>query len=393
VIEPCFGGKIWTQRAVLSSEAGAIARAAPRRRRPFLFGALPLLAVTFVLLWNPPAELSATATIFWVVFLLFGFFTGFALYAIPHAALGAEVSSDSHERTRLFAVKQISFTLGILLAFAGMQQAMNAAVPRQTTAAMALPTALIAIALLAVTPLLLRESQRQHDVTQGWFAGLRDVWGNGAARTLIIVWFVENVGVGAVGTMAPYVAQYLFNRPDVVGALSASYVVAGVVAIPLWVRASRHFGARDTWLLGMLLAALAFGGMMFVGRENLTTQFVLLAIAGAAMGCGNVLAWSLLADIIDLDERNSGQRREGMYSAAMIFAMKVGNSLAIAGSGVVLGAVAFTPNAEQTVESLWGMRFLFAGLPCLGFILGAVLFRSFPLGRVAPRVALVGAGD
>jgi GPH family glycoside/pentoside/hexuronide:cation symporter len=126
------------------------------RRRPFLFGALPLLAVPFVLLWSPPASLSQALTLVWVGVMLFGFFTGFALYAVPHAALGAEMSSDSHERTRLFAVRQVGFTVGILLAFVGMQQAMNAAAPRQATAAMALPAVLIAAALLAVTPLVVR---------------------------------------------------------------------------------------------------------------------------------------------------------------------------------------------------------------------------------------------
>src|SRR5512147_2629542 len=54
------------------------------RRRPFLFGALPLLGATFVLLWNPPAGFSQGGTIVWVVVSLFGFFTAFALYAVPH---------------------------------------------------------------------------------------------------------------------------------------------------------------------------------------------------------------------------------------------------------------------------------------------------------------------
>lgn len=351
------------------------------RRRPFLFGALPILAVTFVLIWSPPAALSQVATIVWIAVTLFGFFTAFAMYAVPHAALGAEMSSDSHERTRLFAARQVGFTVGILLAFVGMQRAMNAVDPRQMTAAMALPAALAAVALLAVTPIVVRERHRQHAAVEGWFAGMGDAWNNRTARTLIIVWFVVNLGAGAVGTMSPYVVQYVFNRPDVVGALSGSFVVAGVAAIPLWVWASRRFGARDTWLAAMLLAAAAFGGMMFIPRDGLQWLFILLAVAGAALGCGSVLSSSLLADIIDLDEKSSGARREGIYSAAMVFVLKIGASMATAGSGWMLSAVAFAPNAEQTAQSLFGMRFLFAGLPSMGFIVGALLFRTFPLGR------------
>ena len=102
------------------------------------------------------------------------------------------------------------------------------------------------------------------------------------------------------------------------------------------------------------------------------------------MGCGSVLSSSLMADLIDLDEQRTGERKEGVYSASMMFALKIGNSLATAASGLVLGAAGFVPNVEQAAESLLGMRLLFGGLPCAGFIVGAALFMRFPLGRKAP---------
>ncbi len=353
------------------------------RRRPFLFGALPLLVVGYVMLWSSPHSLAPAWLGAWVGVALFLFFTAFVVYAIPHAALGAEMSTDSHERTRLFGAKQISFTLGILVAFGAIQFAMNADSPRLATASMALPCALLAAALLAVTPLLIREPAPRAG-GQSLRDGMRDVLGNGPARILLFVWFVESLGVGAVGTMAPYVAEYLLRRPDVVGTLPASYVVSGIVTIPLWVRLSRRFGARDTWIVAMLLGAVSFGGLMFLGEGDVSPAIGLLVVAGCAMGCGSVLSSSLMADLIDLDEQRTGERKEGVYSASMMFALKVGNSLATAASGLVLGAAGFVPNVEQAAESLLGMRMLFGGLPCAGFIVGAALFMRFPLGRKAP---------
>jgi Na+/melibiose symporter-like transporter len=352
------------------------------RRRPFLFAALPLLAGAYIMLWNPPVAWSPPALLVWVGVALFAFFSSFALYAIPHQALGAEMSADSHQRTRLFGAKQISFTFGMLLAFAAIQAAMNAAAPRTATGGLAVPGALVAALLLAITPLTIGEPAARRGGGVGLTAGLRDVIANRAARILLTVWFVENLGVGAVGTMAPYIAQYLLERPDVVGTLPAAYVFAGVVSIPIWVRVSRRYGARHTWLTAMLIAAAAFGGMMFVPAGDLTPVLALLVIAGASMGCGAVLASSLMADIIDLDERHTGERKEGIYSAGLLFALKIGNSVATALSGVVLAAFAFVPNVEQTPETLFGMRLLFGGMPCLGFLLGAALFRGFPLGRL-----------
>jgi len=354
------------------------------RRRPFLFGALVPLAIGFIMLWSPPGALGPTGLMLWSSAALFVFFSAFALYTIPHAALGAEMSPDSHERTRLFGVRQISFTLGILLAFAGIQMAMTAAVPRETAASMAIPTSLLAAAVLLITPLVVRERTAVPAGGESLWTGLRDVVANRPARILLFVWFVENLGVGAVGTMAPYIAEYLLRRPDIVGILPATYVISGVLTIPIWVRISRSAGTRDTWMIAMLLAAASFGGMMFVGAGDLTLLMLLLVVAGSAMGCGSVLSSSIMADLIDVDEHRTGERKEGVYSASMNFALRIGNSLATAVSGLVLSMAGFLPNAEQSAESLLGIRILFAGLPCLGFLVGMALFRGFPRARMSP---------
>jgi Na+/melibiose symporter-like transporter len=247
------------------------------------------------------------------------------------------------------------------------------------------------VVLLAVTPLAVREPAPDGAKGgSGLASGLRDIWRNRPARLLLAVSLVESTGVGAVGTMAPYVSEYLLGRPELVGVLPASYVVAGIVSIPLWVRVSRSFGKRETWLAAMMLAAASFGGMLFVGRGDEALLIGLLVAAGAAMGCGGVLSNAILADVIELDQRATGERKEGVYSAAMSFVLKLGTSLATAASGFMLAAVGFAPNVEQSAGSLFGIRALFAGLPCIGFVLGALLWSRFSLGP-APAAAVAGA--
>jgi GPH family glycoside/pentoside/hexuronide:cation symporter len=358
------------------------------RRRPFLLGSLPLLAASYAMLWLPPAELDPGALTLWVGAALLLFFTAFDLYTLPQLALGAELSTDSHERTRLFAARQISFTIGMLLAFVGIDLAMNAADPRAAARGLAVPAALVAAAVLLVTPLALRErSDAGGRGGRGFVAAFRDVLATKAARRLLAVEGIEAIGVGAVGTLAPYIAQYLLRRPDVVALLPIAYVLSGVVTIPLWVRAAARWGKRETWMRAMLLAALAFGGIWTVGPDDLGLLLVLLALAGAAMGCGSVLGKALLADVIDLDESRTGERKEGVYSAAGTIVLKAGAALSIAASGPVMTATGFVPNVEQSPESLLGLRLLFAGLPCAGFLIGAWVFRGFSLEDEKPLAA------
>lgn len=349
------------------------------RRAPYLVASLPLFAASFVMLWDPPAAFADLTLAVWVSLGLVLFYTAFALYAVPHAALGAELSPDPHQRTKLFGARQIGFTIGMMLSFGAMDLAMNDPDPRSAATRVALPAILVAVVVMAITPFVVRAPAL--DSTQGGtglIQSLRDVWRNRPARLLLIVYFVEAVGTGSVGVMAPYVTEYWLQRPDLVAVMPAAYVAAGIVSIPLWVRLSRRYGRRETWLASMSLAAVAFGGLFAFGG-SIAAAIGLLVFAGLAMGAGGVLASSILADLIDLDERETGERKEGVYSAAMSFVLKLGTSLATAASGLVLAAVGFVPNAEQTSESVFGIRLLFAGFPCLGFAAGALLFTRFSL--------------
>src|SRR5262245_15344131 len=365
------------------------------RRRPFLFAAMPFLLVSFAMLWRPPETLSGVALTAWVTAAMFAFHTAFALYMIPHVALGAELSSDSHERTRLFGAKQMSFTFGMFLVAAAIQVAMNARAPRAATGDLALITGLLAVLVLAWTPLVVREPVRDHLAGgRGLASGFRDVWANAPARILLVVTFIESAGVGAVGAVGPYVAQYVLQRPEVVGTLSALYVLAAFVSIPIWVRLSRRFGRRETWLAAMVLAAAGFGGLWFMGPQDIAPALVLVAVGGAAGGCGSVLSRSILADVIDLDEQRTGERKEGIYSAALFLALKVGVSGTTALSGFVLSASGFVPNAVQSAETLFGLRLLFSGLPCAGFVIGALLFwRAYPRSEKATGLAVAAVAN
>jgi GPH family glycoside/pentoside/hexuronide:cation symporter len=246
---------------------------------------------------------------------------------------------------------------------------MNAEDPRRMAAELAIPAMLIAVVLLAISPLVLREPAVSGERGgKGLFSALGDVLSTRPARQLLLVNFIESAGMGAVGTMAPYIAEYLLGRPEVVGLLPTAYVISSVLSIPIWVRVSKSFGKRDTWLASMVMAVCAFGGMWFVGEGDLALLLALLVVAGCAMGCGGVLGNSLMADVIDVDERRTGERKEGVYSAAMLLVLKVGTALATALSGVVMTATGFIPNVAQTEESLFGIRLIFAGMPFLGFL-------------------------
>ena len=88
---------------------------------------------------------------------------------------------------------------------------------------------------------------------------------------------------------------------------------------------------------------------------------------------------SLQADVIDVDEHRTGERKEGTYFAVWAFASKTSVSLVGVVVGLVLSFAGFEPNAKQTAGAIWAIRFLWCGLPIFFWTAGILLFLRFRL--------------
>lgn len=367
------------------------------RRRPWMLAGVPLLMITLLMTWIPPQSLTGTAQVAWVALSLFGFYTAFTCYMVPHQSLGAELSTDHHDRSRIFGVQSAFFTVGIMLAFGGMQLVTLAEAPRDAAARLIVVWVVVMGGVLLIPPLRLRERpEYQGRGGQSSFAAMADVLRNRHARRLLFAQFVNMLGAGVIGILSPYLVLYILKRPELIGPLPAVFVVFNVASIPLWVRLSRRFGKRDTWAASLLGAALAFSGVFFVGEGDVALIFVLLVLAGLSLGAGGVIGPSILADVIDADELSSRERKEGAYSAAWGFAIKSSNALVILFTSLALQASGFEPNVEQNDATKLALRLLYAGMPLVMFVAASWVLRGFGLDELEHariRAALAQRGE
>ncbi len=352
------------------------------RRRPWLLAAIPVVGLGFAMIWMPPQGLQGTALVAWVALALFTFYTGLTAYVIPHSSLGAELTTDHHDRSRIFGVRHAAFMLGIMFSFLGMQLVENSQDPRATAMYVALVAIGVLSLVLLVPPLLIKERQEyQGRGASSSFRAMVDVLRNPHARVLLFTTFVEIAGNSVLGIVSPYLIVYILKRPDLIGSLPALFFVVSLLSIPVWVRASKRFGKHKVWRVAMIGMALSFGLCVFIGEGDVALMSVLLVFAGASAGCGGAMGLSILADVIDYDEYCSGERKEGAYAAAHGFAIKAANTSIILLSGFVLQFAGFEPNVEQTPGVKLAISVLFAGVPFLAFGIGAVLLSRFRLGH------------
>ena len=86
------------------------------RRKSWLVGAMAPIVLFTWMAWSPPASLSPTAEIAWVALSVFGFYSAFTAFEVPHAALGAELTQDPAARNRVFGTKHFVRSLGLVFA-------------------------------------------------------------------------------------------------------------------------------------------------------------------------------------------------------------------------------------------------------------------------------------
>ena len=98
-----------------------------------------------------------------------------------------------------------------------------------------------------------------------------------------------------------------------------------------------------------------------------------------------VLVPSMTADICDLDEAESGARREGMYNAVLGWSLKVAisGSIFLAGWVLVLTGWVTDLKEAQSADTFMAMRIVFAGGTVLFAVLAAWLIRAY---NVTPQM-------
>jgi GPH family glycoside/pentoside/hexuronide:cation symporter len=131
----------------------------------------------------------------------------------------------------------------------------------------------------------------------------------------------------------------------------------------------------------MSVASFAYLLHSFLGEGMIVFWCAISVVQGATAGAGNVLGFSIKADVIDWDELQTGERKEGSYLAVWTFVQKSAGGLCAILLGAALQWVGFEPNTEQTQATKWMILALYGAFPATAYAIGVVLLRRFRLNE------------
>jgi GPH family glycoside/pentoside/hexuronide:cation symporter len=347
------------------------------RRRSWMLAAAIPTGIGLWMMWSPPMVLSVPELVIWMALALFVYETSSTMFFVPYGALGMELTPNYHERTRLFGYRHMIGAIGTLLGLVCLQL-MNMADDKRAFAGQLSMFASVVVAglILWSARVLPERSDFQGRANKRILGAFLDVVRNPHSRLLLIVYGIETFGAASIGLMVPYIVEYVLPLQAMMVPILITYIVPQFAFTPLWMALARRYGKKQVWLTAMFLSVFAFGGLFTVTDAGIMV-WVWTFLAGFAGGCSAVVAPSIQADVIDYDEYLSGERKEGAYLSVWNLIRKSAGSLTALAAGLALQFSGFEPNIEQTEETKLIMRALLALLPCVCYLIGALLFIRF----------------
>jgi len=151
------------------------------------------------------------------------------------------------------------------------------------------------------------------------------------------------------------------------------YFISGAAFMPLWVHLAEQFGKEKAWMMSMILAVFAFIWAFFLGAGDGYQYGIICLLSGMALGADLSLPPSILADRITSEKKEADATQ---YYALLAFIPKIAVAVVSGVSFLILGEFGFEAGAENSVEALNAMAFLYALIPCLIKLSAAALLWS-----------------
>ena len=163
--------------------------------------------------------------------------------------------------------------------------------------------------------------------------------------------------------------------------------VVAIIMLFVWSRVSERIGKRMVYFMGMSMWIIAQAGLFFLQPGQVVGLYLLSMMAGVGVATAYLIPWSMLPDVIELDELNTGKRREGIFYAFMVLLQKLGLALGLFLVGLALESTGFIsstpgqPLPAQPGSAMLAIRVAIGPLPTLILLIGLLLAYFYPISR------------
>ena len=311
-------------------------------------------------------------------------------FTMPWNSLGAEMTPDYHERTRVMSWKNAIQKIPELAMFVAAQFTTLAIFNDENGKPDILYgaqvyTGILGGIMIVVSVLIFSLSrERYYDkvVAQTkqrvpFKDTLYRTLKNKPFRQMLGTMLTYNMATAMVGLLGYYTTVYYVCGGNIVEAtkwnslMGVAGLFSGLVGIVFAGWVAKRWGKRNALMTVLVLGIFAFIGDWFFYNPKMPWLQLFASGGVAFIGAGFwTIYGSAMADVIDHDELSSGQRREGSFAACGSWISKVGLALGNMTSGWILMYTGFDAELPaQDEQAIFLIRIFLSGIPIIGLLI------------------------
>lgn len=371
------------------------------RRRPYVILGGIVLCISFIAMWQLYKDAGVDYNFIYFMIWSFIFYLGITIFSVPYVAMGYEMSNDFHERTNIMATAQWIGQWAWVIApwfWVIMYDPEWFESAEVATRTLAVWVGVI-FAICAIVPgiFIKSKSTLNEDYSPLNFksignslseigSGFVSAFKMKSFRKLCIATFLVYNAFMTIASFSFFIIVYHLFEGDAgaagiwptlfgcLGALGTTFFV-----IPIVAKMSKNMGKKKAFLISQAISIFGYLMLWFLFVPGKPYMFI-FALPFFSFGIGSLflLMMSMTADVIDLDELNTGLRREGTFGAIYWLMVKFGFAIAGGLSGVIMSLVGFDSGVTlQPDGAVDGLRLAFSGIPILGTLTAMYVMRDY----------------
>ena len=378
-----------------------------RRKQYVLLGAI-IMGISFIVMWQLYKDNTVDYNFTYFLLWSLVFYVGLTIFSVPYVAMGYEMSNDFHERTNIMAVAQfigqwawvIAPWFWVIMDDKSFFESGEVAVRE-----LAIWVGIICMIFAMIPAIFIKSkstlNEKYDSITfKNILKSLHTIFiinfGQAlkikAFRKLCVATFLIFNAFNTVAAFTYFIIVFfLFNGatgpdgawwwPTLFGSVGA--LVTTFLVIPVVTQMSKKIGKKKAFIVSQSVSIIGYIMLWFLFIPGKPYLF-LFALPFFSFGIGGLftLMMSMTADVIDLDELNTGKRREGIFGAIYWWMVKFGFGIAGGLSGVIFSVIGWeSGGATQSEEALFGLRLFFSGLPILGTLIAIYIMWDYDLSE------------
>ena len=303
------------------------------RRRPyFLIGAIPYGA-SFALLWSD-APFSSQYALFAYYAAAYSLLSvSMTVLSVPYLAIQPEMALTYDARTSLNTYRTVGAMIGtgVAVTVKDVAEGPLGGGPAGFAMAGVLFGFAMAVPWLAVWAATFERPQFQtRGANLGIFDGARVVMSHANFTRLTAIYIVGRISMDLASALIVLYVSFWLGRPEDFLAVMGLFLVSAILALPIWLRISAHRDKARVFILGSVWWASASLLLLLVDPSSPRwIMFAYVPLVGFGYAVVDLMPWSMVGEVIDEDDLETGERREGLYNGVFTFVRKLGGALGV----------------------------------------------------------------